>query len=180
MSDISNLSDAAQARVERAIDEKIDVFIEQRLSKVKLAAPISATAKIKLRGILKKYSKESHPFRACVRDNAKKFGPGRTEAICATLKDTIRGNKSWRNGSGKVSAADISIDGEVLLALDAISEIDLQAIFLEARAMDEYGTSESVALLDVGGTEELQRWGDDGEVGLAIIANRSSSGEEES
>jgi hypothetical protein len=32
----------------------------------------------------------------CVRDNMKRFGPGRTEAVCATLKDILRGTTKWR------------------------------------------------------------------------------------
>lgn len=147
-----------EARAQR-IDAQLDAHLNELLGKADLAAPISAHAKIKLRDILKKYAKEKHPFRACVKDNMKRFGPGRVEAVCATLKDTIKGRKDWRHGSAKMSD-DLSIDGEVLLALDAISEIDLQQIFLEARALEEHGSVESVALLeDTDGKTELETWG---------------------
>jgi hypothetical protein len=146
-----------QAREER-FDREIDAMIDERLKKVQLAAPVAPAAKVKLRNILKKYAKHPHPFRACVADNMKRFGPGRTEAICATLKDTIKGRKDWRKGGAKMSE-DVVIDADVLLVLDAISEIDLQEVFLEIRALEEHQTVEAVPLLDVSGRSELQRWG---------------------
>lgn len=154
-----------QAREER-LDREIDKMISERIAKkTNLAAPITPTAKIKLRGILKKYAKSPHPFQACVKDNMKRFGPGRTEAVCATLKDTIKGNKDWRKGSN-TAESDLVIDADVLLALDAISEIDLSEIFLEVRALEEHGTTEASTLLNVKGEAELQRWGI-GQVALA-------------
>jgi hypothetical protein len=94
----------------------------------------------------------------CVKDNMSRFGPGRTEAVCATLKDTIKGNKNWRKGAN-TSESDAVIDADVLLALNAISEIDLQEIFLEARALEEHQSVEAVPLLNVKGETELKRWG---------------------
>jgi hypothetical protein len=88
----------------------------------------------------------------------RRFGPGRTEAVCATLKDTIKGNKNWRKGAN-TSESDAVIDADVLLALNAISEIDLQEIFLEARALEEHQSVEAVPLLNVKGETELKRWG---------------------
>lgn len=156
-----NLEQAREAR----LDREIDAMIDERLKGVRLAAPVGSHAKIKLRNILKYYAKQPHPFRACVKDNLKRFGPGRTEAVCATLKDTIRGNKDWRgknnpNDKGTAGLGEPPpIDSEVLLALDAMSEINLQEIFLEARALDEYQTTEGVSLLNVNGRSELERWG---------------------
>lgn len=147
-----------QARQER-FDREIDKMISDRLAKANLAAPIAPGAKVKLRGILKKYAKEAHPFRACVRDNMKRFGPGRTEAICATLKDTIKGRKDWRKSAMTSEEEALVIDGDVLLALDAISEVDLQEIFLEIRAFEEHKTTEAAALLTISGKAELERWG---------------------
>src|SRR5690349_6191712 len=111
---------ARERRLDAAVDKIIDAHIDQRLAAVKLAAPIAPGAKVKLRNILKKYAKSAYPFRECVRDNMKRFGPGRTEAVCATLKDEIKGRKNWRGGSVKASD-DITVDADVLLALDAIS-----------------------------------------------------------
>ena len=83
-----------------------------RLARVKVATPtqridlaadillgskdVTPKQREKLKGLLKYYAKKPHPFRACVRDNMKRFGPGRTEAVCATLKDLIRGTTKWR------------------------------------------------------------------------------------
>lgn len=164
------VAEAKARRLEEALNKSIDAHINAKLAKVQLAAPISPKARVKLRDILKKYAKDPHPFKACVRDNMKRFGPGRTEAVCATLKDTIKGRKDWRKGASGVKASEgpALIDGEVLLAIDAISETDLQEIFMEARALEEYGNVEGVALLAISGREELARWGVDGEIGLSI------------
>jgi hypothetical protein len=148
-----------QQTLEERLDREIDKMIADKLKAANLAAPISPHARVKLRGILKKYAKSAHPFRECVKDNMSRFGPGRTEALCATLKDVIKGNKNWRNGGANTSESDLVIDADVLLALDAISDYDLQEIFLEARALEEHGTVEATALLEVKGTTELQRWG---------------------
>lgn len=156
----ATVSEAAAKRIERVVDAQIAAFIDDCLAKADLAAPISTHAKVKLGGILKKYAKEKHPFRACVRDNSARFGPARVEAVCATIKDTIKGKKNWRHGSKVMASEDITIDGEVLLALDAISEFDLQGFFMDACALDEYGTTESVALLEISAPDELRRWGD--------------------
>lgn len=162
-----NLAQARANREERKIDAAIDAMISSRLKKADLAAPISPHAKVKLRDILKHYAKSEHPFADCVRENKKRFGPGRVEAVCATLKDTIRGNKNWRGKgnakdkgtAGLAEGASLTIDGDVLLALNAISEVDLMEIFLEARALEEHGTVEATALLSVSGTAELTSWG---------------------
>lgn len=60
-------------------------------------ANVSPEDRKKLHGIIEHYRKEPHPFRACVKDNRKRFGPG-TEAVCATIKDIIEGNTFWRQG----------------------------------------------------------------------------------
>ena len=60
----------------------------------------SPADRAKLRGLLAHYRKKKHPFRACVRDNTKRFGKDGAERICATLKDIIEGNPYWRNKPG--------------------------------------------------------------------------------
>lgn len=173
------LADAREAR----LDRELDAMIAAKLSGVQLAAPVGPHAKVKLRNLLKYYAKKPHPFTACVRDNMKRFGPGRTEAVCATLKDVIRGRKDWR---GKDNPKDHGVapglseeppllDSDVLLALDAMSEIDLQEIFLEARALEEHGTVEGVALLNVDGRSELERWGSGQALELAVLDAKKRS-----
>jgi hypothetical protein len=93
--------------------------------------------------------------------------------VCASLKDTIKGTTRWRNGGSNTSESDMVIDADVLLALDAISEIDLQEIFLEARALEEHGTVEASSLLGVTGKSELERWG----VGQIALSEMESSHE---
>lgn len=155
---MSSLQEARLARAEKQIDAHLDAFIESKTAK--LAMPVQPTAKIKLRDILKRYARDPSPFKACVAGEMARFGPGRTEAICASLKNVIK-NSKMPAPSAKMSESKAVLDGEVLLALDAISEIDLQEIFLEARALDEHGTVEGVALLGpVTGASELAVWGD--------------------
>lgn len=156
----------AQVLAEHA-DRALDKLIADRMASAKLAAPIPPTARVKLKSILKKYARDPHPFTACVRDNMSKYGPGRTEAVCATLKGVIKGVDASKTAPANASEGDAVIDADVLLALDAISEIDLQEIFLEAVALEQYGTVEAVALLNVDGRAELQRWGDGSALELA-------------
>jgi hypothetical protein len=60
-----------------------------------------AAARGPLRNLIAFYMKKPHPFRACVRDNTKRFGKERAERVCATLKDLGRGTTKWRRGGGK-------------------------------------------------------------------------------
>jgi hypothetical protein len=71
----------------------------------------------------------------------------------------------------RVGTSEAIIDGDVLIALDAISEIDLQEIFLEIRALEEYQTTEAVALLTTSGKAELERWG----AGVDMVEEQSMS-----
>lgn len=68
-------------------DEQFDLYLS--------AKNVGPEARNKLKGLLKYYAEKPHPFRACVKDNRKRFGPG-TERVCATLKDIIRGTTHWR------------------------------------------------------------------------------------
>lgn len=93
-----------------AIDAQLAVVFSE-------ADTVGPEARHKLSGILKHYAKDPHPFRACVKDNMKRFGPGRTEAVCATLKDIIRGTTKWRGheeldhgAPGAVAASDQDSD----------------------------------------------------------------------
>lgn len=97
-------------------------------------------ARYKLRYLLRYYAKQSHPFRACVKDNMKRFGPGKTEAYCATLKDIIRGTTKWRGKNNpqdhgspgvapafvKASEGDFFIDDELALILSEITDEQIE------------------------------------------------------
>ena len=70
------------------VDGRIDYYFSH--------ADVSYEGRSHLRQLLKHYAKMAYPFRACVRDNTKRFGPGRVEKVCATIKDMIRGSHRWR------------------------------------------------------------------------------------
>lgn len=80
------------------IDEYLTVALANGFSKG--TANVSPDDMKKLRPLLRHYAKKAHPFRACVRDNRKRFGP-RTNAVCAVLKDLIKGTTKWRSSERK-------------------------------------------------------------------------------
>lgn len=93
-----SLSDQAPAApAAPTLDDELDRILDLTFS----AKTVGPEARNKLRALLKFYAKKPHPFRACVTDNMKRFGPGRTEAVCATLKDMIRGTTHWRGHPGE-------------------------------------------------------------------------------
>lgn len=80
---------------------------------------VSPESRARMKGLLEHYAKKAHPFAACVRDNRKRFGP-RTEAVCAVLKDLIRGTTKWRghgNKNDKGSAGLKMSEDDVRMAL---------------------------------------------------------------
>lgn len=99
--------------LEDSIDKALNILL---LS----AATVTPSERKKLKGLLKYYAKKVHPFRACVRDNMKRFGPGKTEAYCAVLKDIIRGTTKWRgknnpNDKGSAGITGLSEEGSFLI-----------------------------------------------------------------
>lgn len=123
---------AQQARIAALYDEELDRHLDVLLSEADTVGP---DARSKLKGILKHYAKDPHPFTACVKDNMKRFGPGRTERVCATLKDIIRGTTHWRghpaSDHGSVGMAE-PIDEDVERLLLSIPDAKLEAFFLGA------------------------------------------------
>lgn len=84
-------------------DEDIDEYLEIAFAATgfsKGTANVSPADLKKLRPLLRFYAKKPHPFRACVKDNQKRFGP-LTDKYCAVLKDLIVGNTKWRNQNRK-------------------------------------------------------------------------------
>ena len=118
----SELLAAQVAREDRLLDQVIDRNLEMVFSLASSAAPhpgvsqastVGPKARHQLRGLLRYYAKKEHPFGACVKDNMKRFGPKRTEAVCATMKDILRGTTHWRGhpeldhgAPGAIAAAD--------------------------------------------------------------------------
>lgn len=133
MSD-TQLALAQQARMDVLYDEELDRHLDVLLSEADAVGP---AARNKLKGILRHYAKDPHPFRACVKDNMKRFGPGRTERVCATLKDIIRGTTRWRGhpsadhgASGIAGALAEPLDEDVEALLLSIPDEKLEAFFL--------------------------------------------------
>lgn len=97
---MSPLDDSVvEDRLDRVLMSEIDGRLELLLANYQrvTANPRSMGY---LRFLLKHYAKDPHPWHACVRDNMKRFGPGKTEALCGVLKDTIRQTTYWRHGHG--------------------------------------------------------------------------------
>jgi hypothetical protein len=121
-----DLEEARRAREDRLLDEAIDKSLGMLFSEADTVGPHQ---RHQLRGLLRYYAKQAHPFRQCVRDNMKRFGPGRTESVCATLKDIIRGTTHWRghpeldHGSpGAVAASAPELGDELVAVLLAIPD----------------------------------------------------------
>jgi hypothetical protein len=125
---MTTLAEAQQAREDRLLDEWLDRQMDVLPAHAGAAPGISEAdtvgpdARHKLKGILQHYAKDPHPFTACVADNMKRFGPGRTERVCAVLKDIIRGTTHWRGhpeldhgAPGAIAAAEIDEETEKLL-----------------------------------------------------------------
>jgi hypothetical protein len=143
--DVSLLA-AQREREDRLLDAAIDrtltlVFSKDEHPGVSEADTVGPHARKQLKGLLKYYAKQSHPFNACVKDNMKRFGPNRTERVCATLKDIIRGTTHWRghpeldHGSpGAVTASNPPvIDEETAAILLSLSESELEVLFSDAQ-----------------------------------------------
>jgi len=143
MNDLT-LAEAQQAREDRLLDDWLDGQMTLLFAHAGAAPGVSEAdtvgpdARHKLRGILRHYAKDPHPFTACVNDNMKRFGPGRTERVCAVLKDIIRGTTHWRGhpeldhgAPGAIAAAEIDEDTERLL-LSIPSDL-LERFALEAQ-----------------------------------------------
>lgn len=126
------LSLAQQAREDAVllsyIDDQLDVLLAAR--------NVGPAARSRLRNLIAYYAKKKHPFRACVRDNMKRFGPGRTERVCATLKDIMVGNTRWRGKKGVAGSDNYSdnyvINDEVADLLLSISDEELENLVFNA------------------------------------------------
>lgn len=144
----ASLAAAQAARHSRMVEAEIDKAIDQRLTLifsktehpgVSQANTVGPHARHQLRGLLRYYAKKDHPFTACTQDNMKRFGPNRTEKVCATLKDIIRGTTHWRGhpeldhgAPGAVAASDAPEIGEELAVfLENTSESDLEILFAD-------------------------------------------------
>lgn len=142
------LAEAQRKREDLLLDDVIDkrielVFAQTSHPGVSEASTVGPEARHKLRGLLRFYAKKDHPFTACVHDNMKHFGPNRTERVCATLKDVIRGTTHWRGhpeldhgAPGALAASDSNetppeIDAETADLLLSLTPSRLELLFSE-------------------------------------------------
>lgn len=134
-----NTLESAQAKRETLILESV---IEKDLDNLLAlsAKTVGPEARNKLKALLAFYAKKPHPFTSCVRDNMKRFGPGRTEAVCATIKDLIEGNTKWRKGPRTANLSDElapTIDNETLELLESMPADELQKVLLKMGELNE-------------------------------------------
>jgi hypothetical protein len=126
---MNDLVAAQEARDNQILEDLIDERLEVLLSH----ADVSPAARAQLRKLLAFYAKKPHPFRACVRDNMKRFGPGRTERVCATVKDMIRGTHKWRSTERKAVAASPQVTEEIEQILLSVPDEALDQIVMEVQ-----------------------------------------------
>jgi hypothetical protein len=134
--------------LDAAIDERLGVlFSEAEHPGVSEANTVGPEARHKLRFLLRYYAKKDHPFTACRNDNMKRFGPNRTERVCGTIKDIIRGTTHWRGhpeldhgAPGAIAASDLPSevsdaldDKEVAGFLFSLTESDVEILFSDSR-----------------------------------------------
>jgi hypothetical protein len=130
----AQLLEAREHREDKLLNKAIDESLELLFSEADTVGP---RQRHQLRGLLRFYAKKAHPFRDCVRDNMKRFGPGGTEKVCATLKDIIRGTTHWRGhpeldhgAPGAVAASTPPIiDEETAELLLSLTEDQLGVLF---------------------------------------------------
>jgi len=95
----SSVAEASEARLDRMLMSEIDGRMDLLLDHYQTVTADPRKMGY-LRFLLKHYAKDPHPWAACVADNMRRFGPGKTEALCGVLKDLIRQNPYWRHGKG--------------------------------------------------------------------------------
>jgi hypothetical protein len=130
-----------EALIDQAIDRRLElIFARDEHPGVSQANTVGPHARHQLKGLLRYYGKDSHPFTSCVNDNMKRFGPNRTEKVCATLKDIIRGTTHWRGHPeldhgepGAIAASAPEIGEELAVWLANVSESDLEILFSDVQ-----------------------------------------------
>lgn len=110
MSDKSS-TDVLNLQEESEILSYLNVAFSNGFSKG--TANVSPSDMKKLAPLLRHYGKMKHPFRACVKDNRKRFGP-LTEKYCAVLKDLIKGTTKWRSTERKKNLSEEELNDFIL------------------------------------------------------------------
>ena len=109
----NNLKEASEKRslelFEEDIDRRIDLLLAnyQRVT----ANPRSMGY---LRFLLRHYAKSATPWRDCVADNTKRFGPEKVKGLCGVLKDVLRHTTYWIGNEGHSKVLDVGAPGVVI------------------------------------------------------------------
>lgn len=115
-----DLTEAAREREERLIfaevDNRIDLLLANGADHFK-AVTANPRKMGYLRFLLRHYAKSATPWRDCVSDNTKRFGPEKVKGLCGVLKDVIRQSTHWRHGSPAGPHADVHDSGSPGVAI---------------------------------------------------------------
>ena len=130
-----------------------------------------------IRSLLKYYAKKPKIFTACVRDNRKRFGP-RTNAVCAWVKDQIKGTTKWRGKEAELRA-ELGVEGLTEAEIDMfIFDMDtLESVVFPPTAAEAVKLCEANGIdYDIHGFDEpcpaCGDWGDCGCVALQEAMRR--------
>lgn len=130
-----------------------------------------------IRSLLKYYAKKPKIFTACVRDNRKRFGP-RVNAVCAWVKDQIKGTTKWRGKEAELRAE---------LGLEGLTEAEIDMFIFDMDTMESIvfppSQAEAVKFCEANGIDydihgfdepcpDCGDWGDCGCVALQEAVRR--------
>lgn len=114
---------------EEEFEEYVSVALANGFSKG--TANITPADMKRLRPLLNHYKTMAHPFRACVKDNKKRFGPN-VNKYCAVIKDLIEGTTDWRKKKKNLSEETLAelfsldVDRDFVLFASELSEEEIQ------------------------------------------------------
>ncbi len=94
MSDDPELLAAQRERDMKILDYDVSQILDRAFS---ASDVIGTEARDALAGVLRVYAQDPHPYRTCVAQNIARFGPGKTERVCGTIKDMIKSTTRWRH-----------------------------------------------------------------------------------
>ena len=130
-----------------------------------------------IRSLLKYYAKKPKIFTACVRDNRKRFGP-RVNAVCAWVKDQIKGTTKWRGKEAELRA-ELGVEGLTEAEIDMfIFDMDtMESVVFPPTAAEAVKLCEANSIdYDIHGFDEpcpaCGDWGDCGCVALQEAMRR--------
>lgn len=116
--DIRDIDSASQTRSDAILFEEIDKRIDILLSNYQRVTSNPRSMGY-LRFLLRHYSKSPTPWRDCVADNTKRFGPDKVKGLCGVLKDTLRQTTYWRGKAGHSKVPDVGSPGVAIGEADA-------------------------------------------------------------